>query len=66
MAKKGDGPPGDWQANIKATRDWHNRLTNGSVSRSLYVKIGKQPLIDTPKLGRLLEQQKQNHERGPP
>ena len=37
---------GDKQSVSKALRSYHNRLANGSIPRSLFVRIGKQLFVD--------------------
>jgi hypothetical protein len=38
----GEAAEDDQQQIQKAIRRWHNRLANGSVPRSLFVKIGRE------------------------
>jgi len=42
----GEADPNDQQGIQKAVRAWHNRLSNGSVPRSIFVKIGKSLFLD--------------------
>lgn len=42
----GEARPGDQQEIQRAVRKFHNRLSNGSVPRSLFVKIGKSLFLD--------------------
>lgn len=41
-----EADPHDQQSIQKAVRAWHNRLSNGTVPRSIFVKIGKSLFID--------------------
>lgn len=42
----GEAAEGDDQGIRKAVRRWHNRLSNGSVPRSIFRKIGKELFLD--------------------
>jgi len=42
----GEADPNDQQGIRKAVRKWHNRLQNGTVPRSIFVKIGRELFLD--------------------
>ena len=48
----GEAELDDQQAIQKAVRAWHNRLANGSVPRSIFVKIGKHLFLDVERFER--------------
>jgi hypothetical protein len=38
--------PNDLQSNRKALKSWHNRLSNGSIPRSIVTKLGRELFLD--------------------
>ena len=38
--------PNDLQSNRKAIKSWHNRLSNGSIPRSVVTKLGRELFLD--------------------
>jgi len=52
----GEADPDNQQEIQKAIRRWHNRLANGSVPRSIFVKIGKELFLDIPAFELWIEQ----------
>ena len=41
----------------KAVKGWHNKLANGSIPRSIIIKIGKGLFVDLNKFEQWLDQQ---------
>jgi hypothetical protein len=46
VVKTHEASPDDPQENRKAIKSWHNRLYNGSIPRSVVIKLGRGLYLD--------------------
>ena len=58
--------PNDCQSQKKAIKSWHNRLSNGSIPRSIVTKLGRELFLDLEAWEQWIRERNQiDHKRGP-
>ncbi len=58
-----EAPPGDLQEIRKAIKSWHNRLSAGSIPRSIVAKLGRELFLDLDAWERWFEDRSKEHPR---